>query len=432
MSCLLCVVIADAQQGWLVRNSRPGSDLGQIQFVSPTEGWIVARNGWLLHTTDFGAVWKVVVPCDTDPVEFAAYTVRSMSFISPTTGWVIGTLGNYSDPYGAVLYKTTNSGSSWSRQLLNTPLVGWWNEGFYIQFVDSMRGYADVGVNGGDYSIAEMIFTTDGGATWFESGEVGLLYFDDPHDGWIISGYEYPRFQHTIDGGDFWSTSFVDSSSGNIWALQFVDSMNGWVIGDSGKILHTTNGGTNWSRVTNTSNYSLHKAVFFLDAHVGWIGGRVNRDQGNAIILHTTDGGESWTIQDVPFQQDINSIYFVDANSGWIAGDYGALAKTTTGGATSVWESHDPFVPNRFILEQNYPNPFNPTTAVSFVIGSSSFVTLKVYDVLGREIATLVNEVRQPGEYTVRWNADGIASGVYFYHLQAGTFSDTKKMLILM
>jgi hypothetical protein len=87
--------------------------------------------------------------------------------------------------------------------------------------------------------------------------------------------------------------------------------------------------------------------------------------------------------------------------------------------------------PGRFELFQNYPNPFNPTTTVSFVISYPSFVTLGVYDVLGREVATLVNEMRQPGEYSVKWDAGQMPSGVYFYCLRAGTFTETKKLVLM-
>ncbi|MGA2623225.1 MAG: T9SS type A sorting domain-containing protein [Bacteroidota bacterium] len=96
-------------------------------------------------------------------------------------------------------------------------------------------------------------------------------------------------------------------------------------------------------------------------------------------------------------------------------------------------------VPKEFALSQNYPNPFNPTTNFEFRIANFGFVSLKVYDVLGREVCTLVNEAKQPGEYTVEWNAEGIASGVYFYRLTAGNpsassgrgFTDVKKILLL-
>jgi aminopeptidase N len=96
---------------------------------------------------------------------------------------------------------------------------------------------------------------------------------------------------------------------------------------------------------------------------------------------------------------------------------------------TNVGEKKE--TPGEFRLEQNYPNPFNPSTTVSFVIGRSSFSSLKVYDVLGREVATLVNEPKQPGEYAIQFDASGLASGVYYYRLSAGSFVSTKKMILI-
>jgi hypothetical protein len=86
---------------------------------------------------------------------------------------------------------------------------------------------------------------------------------------------------------------------------------------------------------------------------------------------------------------------------------------------------------NQFILRQNYPNPFNPSTNLSYVIGNSSFVTLKVYDVLGEEVATLVNEEKFPGTYNINFNAVHLSSGVYYYRLKAGNYTETKKMILL-
>jgi hypothetical protein len=110
-------------------------------------------------------------------------------------------------------------------------------------------------------------------------------------------------------------------------------------------------------------------------------------------------------------------------------GTYFLLDDLSFGPAVGVDEPRTT-LPSGFELAQNYPNPFNPTTRVSFVIGHSSFVTLGVYDVLGREVATLVNEVKQPGEYTVVWNAEGIASGTYLYELRSGAFSQTRKLIL--
>jgi hypothetical protein len=87
--------------------------------------------------------------------------------------------------------------------------------------------------------------------------------------------------------------------------------------------------------------------------------------------------------------------------------------------------------PRSFALEQNYPNPFNPTTDFRFEIRDLNHVTLKVYDVIGREIATLMDESKQQGSYAVNWNASGFASGTYYYRLQVGNISETRKMILV-
>ncbi len=88
-------------------------------------------------------------------------------------------------------------------------------------------------------------------------------------------------------------------------------------------------------------------------------------------------------------------------------------------------------LPEMFTLRQNYPNPFNPSTTISYRLPTQSNVMLKVYDVLGREVATLVNRVEQPGYKSVNFNANNLVSGVYYYRLQAGNLIDTKKLVLL-
>jgi len=95
-------------------------------------------------------------------------------------------------------------------------------------------------------------------------------------------------------------------------------------------------------------------------------------------------------------------------------------------------------IPTEFGLDQNYPNPFNPTTTIGYTIAgaggkgsAAGDVKLVVYDMLGREVAVLVNEKKDPGNYTVTFDAGGLASGMYFYRLKAGNFMETKKLLML-
>ncbi|HTY10227.1 MAG TPA: carboxypeptidase regulatory-like domain-containing protein [Bacteroidota bacterium] len=94
-------------------------------------------------------------------------------------------------------------------------------------------------------------------------------------------------------------------------------------------------------------------------------------------------------------------------------------------------QSTSQLVPQEFKLEQNYPNPFNPSTSIQFEIPGSAHITLKVYNVLGQEVASLVDDTRPAGKYTVQWNASSVASGVYFYTLRTGSFVQTRKMLLL-
>ena len=88
-------------------------------------------------------------------------------------------------------------------------------------------------------------------------------------------------------------------------------------------------------------------------------------------------------------------------------------------------------VPDKYKLEQNYPNPFNPVTKINYSITKTGLVTLKVYSILGQEVATLVNEVKTAGNYFVDFDASNFSSGVYFYSIKAGDFNDTKRMFLI-
>jgi hypothetical protein len=96
---------------------------------------------------------------------------------------------------------------------------------------------------------------------------------------------------------------------------------------------------------------------------------------------------------------------------------------------TSVKDN--PTLPNQFSLSNNWPNPFNNSTQISYTLEKASNVTLKVYDMLGRKVATLAQGRNSPGEHSVTWNADRVSSGVYFYRIVAGGFVQTKRMILM-
>ncbi|MFZ1280201.1 MAG: T9SS type A sorting domain-containing protein, partial [Ignavibacteriaceae bacterium] len=108
--------------------------------------------------------------------------------------------------------------------------------------------------------------------------------------------------------------------------------------------------------------------------------------------------------------------------------DWSETWSFTTSSPTSVDEK---IIPDQISLEQNYPNPFNPGTKISWQSSVSSHQTLKVYDVLGNEVATLVDEEKSAGSFEIEFDASELSSGIYFYKLTAGTFVETKKMILL-
>ncbi|MBU1680267.1 MAG: T9SS type A sorting domain-containing protein, partial [Bacteroidetes bacterium] len=105
-----------------------------------------------------------------------------------------------------------------------------------------------------------------------------------------------------------------------------------------------------------------------------------------------------------------------------------ALAKSTP--PVGIFDQMRNF-PKGFNLEQNYPNPFNPATIINYTLENQSYVSLKIFDMLGREVAKLIDEPMSPGNHAVQWNAQGFSSGVYFYQLKTGSIIQTKKMILL-
>jgi hypothetical protein len=163
-------------------------------------------------------------------------------------------------------------------------------------------------------------------------------------------------------------------------------------------------------------------------------------------MARSTDGGTTWINERVsasPFAPT-SGTFFGDYNNITAAnGRVRPMWTRLTGSGLSVWTALIDFpiginpissrIPQSFSLHQNYPNPFNPSTKIRYDIPkrSSGETTLKVYDQLGREIATLVNEKLSPGSYEINWDAADFASGVYYYKLVSGSFTETKKMMLV-
>jgi hypothetical protein len=214
----------------------------------------------------------------------------------------------------------------------------------------------------------------------------------------------------------------------SFYATSFVNATTGWAVGAyqaTGSILHeTTLSGFVWTLQSAPTTNPLY-GVSFTSVDSGTPVG------SGGTIVHTTDGGAGWTIQQTSTQQSLNAVSFVDSHNGIAVGDSGTILLTTNGGLTGVAQQIQPEVPGLFHLEQNYPNPFNPGTKVRFTIREAGLATLKVFDVLGNEVATLVDEALNAGTFEVSFDAGGRASGTYFYRLRSGNTVLTRKMALL-
>lgn len=147
------------------------------------------------------------------------------------------------------------------------------------------------------------------------------------------------------------------------------------------------------------------------------------------IKVNTSLGDTVVTLFNNAQNQDFE--FEVNGNPTSINFDYGNwILKDVLNITTGVEEN---FPPNKFSLEQNYPNPFNPGTSIQYTVGSKQFVTIKIYNILGNEVVTLVSEVQQAGEYEIMFNASkyNLSSGVYFYKINAGSYSETKKLILM-
>jgi hypothetical protein len=126
----------------------------------------------------------------------------------------------------------------------------------------------------------------------------------------------------------------------------------------------------------------------------------------------------------------------------WDTGAYHSMAEAWGTMDRDLWiaaeiqvasgvEDGEEVIPTGYALHQNYPNPFNPSTVISYQIPTSAFVRLRVFDVLGNEVASLINKEQHAGYYNVTFNANNLTSGIYFYRLEAGNYSETKKLILI-
>jgi photosystem II stability/assembly factor-like uncharacterized protein len=379
---------------WVESQSGVTQRLNFVRVYSNPDSLIayaVGEGGTVLLSRDKGFTWE---NRSIPSLSANLYGVDFFSFGANGTDIVV--CGD-----GGVVYKATSSGGTFNWEQINTPTTERLNT---IGTITSDL-YIAAGENG------KIFKTNDAGQTWQDVG------ISDPNAdfnrlflGVLVEEYGY-----------------------------------GWIAGDNGKIYMTTDYGYSWSPRTSGTSENLYD-ITFKNPLEGVVAG------ANGVVRYTSDGGFTWH-EDTYFSglttRDIVSISGVDENtaSAITVNDYNGDSQ---GADTTFFlaVSSEPFVgvdddenitPTEFSLEQNYPNPFNPSTKIKYTIPSviasetkqSQMVTLKVYDVLGNEVATLVNEEKPEGVYEVEFNAEGLSSGIYLYRIHAGSFIQTMKMILL-
>lgn len=422
---LLIVVlkISFAQGSWERLSSPTNINLSSVYFVDSLYGWAAGDSGIIIHTSNGAADW-IIQDSKT------GNNIRDIFFLNRNLGWAISwEVINY--PFGTYILKTTDGGLNWNRS--NFPEENIFSQCILLQ--DSLNGW----MGGKPYPI---IRTTDGGDNWVEAIIDSSTYSTFPvYDiKFFNSKFGYASggvfdccgiMWWTTNGGDFWFVADTPNISIDaFYQLFIIDSMN--VIGVGGdfeplgygvELARTSNGGITWE-----FNYiGIEGAAWDIDfrtSREAWASLR-----GNGNLIYSSDLGINWIQVPSPDSAQIFNITFPDSLHGFGVGMDGAIIKYKSN--ISSVNKDVIFIPERFVLHQNFPNPFNPKTNIRFRISDRGFVSLKIYDVLGNEVATLIDEELTAGSYEIDFNAGQLSSGVYFYTLSLPGCLSSKKMVLL-
>jgi photosystem II stability/assembly factor-like uncharacterized protein len=383
-------------------------NINNLYFLpNTTKGWGSGYDSHIYRTIN-GKTWTVNKMQHSEG--YKIFTLYSMQFINENKGFAIGSIKLNSVTTATKLLQTEDGGVTWSSSELEI-----YPHGFY--FIDETYGWV-VGYNGRIYK------TLDGGATWGnqESGTTSELYnvfFYDENLGWIVG--KDNTLLKTINGGLLWES--IDLSAFPNYSLNSITSYGGEICYLEGQsyMLKSADAGNTWSEISKPGNYdsgyNYQKMIPISDTEL-----YVFHSNSS---FHSGDGGGTWK----EVREYTHSIYPQTWQNIWAASD--GILFTENAGVVGIKENDNQEMPFEYYLSQNYPNPFNPSTKINYSIPESGFVTLKIYDMLGREVAELVNSDMNYGNYSVNFNAKNLTSGVYFYRIQSGDFSQTNKMLLI-
>jgi len=391
-----------------------------------TNGFGSGVEGDLIYISNDGVIWVPPELCSND---FIRKTVNGNPDLFDITYFGVNNVGNIVVGESGTIIQVTPK-PDYKLVQINNP-AGSHNLNDIEQQILSTLVFA-VGDSG------TIIKSTDYGLSWnvvsfpFNVNLKSIYTYSDDH--YIVSGEEYSIYE-TTNNGTTWNPVGLGKFSFGKGAtsynkIYFYNDNYGYIGGPHGIVGKTTNGGINWSLVV-APGFDEITDLLFISPDSGVAVGT------NGIARFTYDGGQTWfedtSITNLLAGRTIKKIAKTGDNFGVIAGD-GRLSVifSPDSNLVGVDDDFNQSYPAEYQLNQNYPNPFNPATNFGFRIADFGFVTLKIYDLLGREVATLVDEEKPAGSYNVEFDASGLSSGVYIYRLKAGSnFIATKKFMLL-
>ena len=369
-------------------------------------------------------------------------------FANPTSVYVMDSDNGLVCGVGGII-STTNGGSNWGYLYTSSDTIIIWNIAIGpLGSFWAIGNKVSISTGIGEALVLRSAIASPGSVnlkkmnlpSQYSNYQLTSLCVKDSNNCIISTSTHNPTTMlKTTDGGIIWTEITLQISlDRDIWAL-VGDDYNNDIMGVGGAngistVIHSSDLGSTWNIAYDSLNGGRLKSI---GSPFGYITDTMYAVGSNGTIVKTTDRGVTWTPQNSGITIDLNSVSMAHHSSktAIAVGDNGTNLRTTNGGVTSSDNEYFGTQPNTFTLLQNYPNPFNPSTVINYELPQAVYVRLVVYDVLGREVATLVNGGKEAGYRSVEFNAasagGGLPSGIYTYRMTAGTFVAVKKMLIL-
>jgi photosystem II stability/assembly factor-like uncharacterized protein len=414
---LVVLITSSSNSQWSNQNSGTAKTLLSMYFIDANTGVITGDSSLFMKTSNGGTNWVIMPPPGGSNNYYAGVYMQNANNIYLTQGYYGGISG-----YGEILH-STNGGNNWTLQLLTQ------SDMISIAFINANTGFA---VGNGNSSIGDSLYKTTNGSSWtaVNVGYIGFMtyiYFYNASTGFICSNNS-GNILRTSNGGVNWSVVATSTVENRVNQILMVDANTCYGVTDNETFLKSTNGGLNWTS-QSFGNSVDGISIGFTSASTGFmVTGK--ESTSNYKITKTTNAGSNWTTVLSGTSKLYWAIGFVNSSTGWIVGSSGSILKTTNGGG--VWvQNISTAMPDKYDLYQNYPNPFNPTTNIKYQITNNGFVNLKVFDINGKEVSTLVNEKQNAGTYEATFDASELSSGIYFYQLTAGNYIKTMKMVLV-